>query len=550
MDISPGMLPRPRPSRPMTRAAALPARRLRRGALLGTAALFTLSAAASHAGGLLAQPPHSGLLTILILALAVIQGAAALGVVAAPAPRLLIAAVAVEGAAVLLWFVVRIVGIPQGAAVWRPETLGVMDFVLPGMEAVSAVFFLRLVGEAWTAAPRAVRAILRLLPVLLGLGVLVAAARSIPVAEVVLVVLVFSAGLPASLVDLYLPALGVLAIVLIGRVFSPRLRRATPGAGWLSLKLAPALLAVSLLAWASVSTAVDRPWFPDSAAVSAPAGRTTTLAYCSPGGDPLAMDLTEPAAGAPRPAPAVFYIHGGEGLLGDRVLTGSEAPYLAWLRDDLVRRGFVVGSIDYRLAPRYPIVDEVEDAKCAVRFLRANAHALGIDPNRIGVYGDSEGGYLSAMLGVAGPAAGFDVGQYLDQSSRVQAVVDMWGPTDLTDFSGSPSWVHALGEGLAGGELSVARTRAISPLPQVAAGDPPFLIIHGTDDWFIAPHHSQNLARRLGAVGVPATLVMVQHGGHGLGAPAAGEVPQPGPAALVQMIRDFFVRTLAPSVSS
>lgn len=523
---------------------SLPVCRLRRGALLYTAALLTLSAAASHLSGLLGQPPGPGLLAGILLAGASIQCLAALAAVVSPTRRLLIVAAAVEGLSVAVWLAVRATGIPLGSITWRPETLGEMDLFLPAMEAASAVFFLGLVGQAWTTGPRAARAILRLLPALLGVALLVAAARNIPVAEVVLVVLFFSAGIPTSLLDLFLPAVGILVVFSIARIVSARLRRATPGAGWTALKLVPALLLATLLAWASISTAADRPWFPDSAPVSAPAGRTTTLAYCNPGGNPLAMDLTEPAAGAARPAPAVFYIHGGEGLLGDRVLAGPEAPYLARLRDDLVRRGFVVGSIDYRLAPRYSIVDEVEDAKCAVRFLRAHARALGIDPNRIGAYGDSEGGYLAAMLGVAGPTAGFDVGPYLDQSSRVQAVVDMWGPSDLTDFSGSPSWVHALGEGLAGGSLSIVRTRAISPLYHVAPGDPPFLIIHGTDDWFIAPHHSQSLAQRLRAVGVPATLVMVQHGGHGLDAPTAGQIQEPSPAAIVEMIDDFFVRTL------
>ncbi len=545
MDLFRGTLPRRWPSSQSTPDVdSPPTRRLRRGASLYTAALLTLSAAGSHLGGLLAQPPRSGLLIALLLAFAVIQGATALVIVAAPTRRLLVAAAVVEGIAVLLWVVVRATGVPLGSTSWWPETLGVMDFFLPAVEFASAVFILSLVGSAWTAAPRVARTILGLLPVLLGLGLLIAATRNVPVAEVTLVILFFTANIPTSLLDLFLPAVGILVVFVLARIGSTRLRAATPGAGWTALKLVPALLLISLLTWASVSTATDRPWFPDSATVSAPAGRTTTLAYCSPGGDPLAMDLTEPAAGAARPAPAVFYIHGGEGLLGDRVLAGPEAPYLARLRDDLVRRGFVVGSIDYRLAPRYPFVDQVEDAKCAVRFLRANARTLGIDSRRIGVYGDSEGGYLAAMLGVMGSTAGFDVGQYLDQSSRVQAVVDMWGPSDLTDFSGSPSWVSAMGQGIAGGTTSIERGRAASPLYHVAPGDPPFLIIHGTDDWFIAPHHSQNLAQRLRAAAVPATLVMVQHGGHGLDSPTAGQIQQPGPDAIVEMIDDFFARTL------
>src|SRR5205807_2364937 len=110
--------------------------------------------------------------------------------------------------------------------------------------------------------------------------------------------------------------------------------------------------------------------------------------------------------------------------------------------------GFAVGSIDYGLAPLYKIRDELAQASCAVRFLRAHANELRIDPKRIGVYGFSEGGYIASMLGTVGSRSGIDVGQYLNQSSSVQAVVEISGFTDLTNFSGSPSWVSAIGQGL------------------------------------------------------------------------------------------------------
>jgi acetyl esterase/lipase len=72
------------------------------------------------------------------------------------------------------------------------------------------------------------------------------------------------------------------------------------------------------------------------------------------------------------------------------------------LRDELLQRGFVVGSIDYPLIPLASGQEMVNDAKCAVRFLRAHASVLGINPQRIGVYGDSEGGYIASMLGTTG----------------------------------------------------------------------------------------------------------------------------------------------------
>ena len=88
-------------------------------------------------------------------------------------------------------------------------------------------------------------------------------------------------------------------------------------------------------------------------------------------------------------------------------------------------------SLDYRLGPREHWPDQIDDVKCAIRYLRANARHLHIDPYAIGAWGQSAGGHLVALLGTAGPSAGWDIGPYDDESSRVQAVVDMAGPSDL-----------------------------------------------------------------------------------------------------------------------
>jgi acetyl esterase/lipase len=366
--------------------------------------------------------------------------------------------------------------------------------------------------------------------------------------------------IPTSLQVIFLPAIGLVALFLLLRLVFPWLRARTPRAWLVSLSVVPALLVTSLLSWPAITlSAPNVAWFPasDASTVSAPAGQLTTLEYCHPGGDPLAMDLSEPAATFARPVPVVFYIHGGEGLIGNRQLSnlGPDAVYFTQLRSDLLARGFAVGSIDYRLAPTYTIFDQVVDAKCAVRFLRAHAAELGIDPHRIGVYGASQGGFLSTMLGLAAPDAGFDAGQYVDQSSRVQAVVDMWGPTDFTDWTGSPSWVYTLGQGLGVSRQGTAlradqapahaRKNYASPVSYVTPNAPPFLIVQGAGDWLITPHHSQKLASLLQAAHVPTTLLMIQHDGHGLVAPTPGQVEQPSPSAVIQMIEDFFVRTLA-----
>jgi acetyl esterase/lipase len=260
------------------------------------------------------------------------------------------------------------------------------------------------------------------------------------------------------------------------------------------------------------------------------------------------MDVTEPAASA-RPAPAALYVHGGGWFEGDRQpsspgarLAGQDGALFVPIRDELSRRGFVVAAIDYRLIPLYPWPAQIEDAKCAVRFMRAEASRLGIDPNLIATWGSSAGGQLVAMLGTAGPSAGFDVGQYMDQPSRVQAVADMFGPTDLNNMADS-NWFGQLVIQIAFGRASTAEKAAASPVTYVASGDPPFLILHGTDDVLVRPHHSQDLAGRLEAAGVPATLVMVEHTGHSMLSPGQ----QPTSDAVVALVADFFSRTLTGS---
>ncbi len=541
--------------------SALAANRIKRGGFLYWAALSTLSAATIHFLSILLQRPPSGLLIALILLGAAIQAISAVSVVVCPARRLLIAAGVVEGLALLLWLLAHTTGVPVGLTLWRAESPSIADMWVPIMEGMAAFFFFSLAARTWTMLSRPWRILVNALPYLFLVGLMILAQlHQVTMALFMVALFTVPGTIPTSLQLIFLPACGLIVLFLLLRLVFPRLREETPRAWLVSLSVLPALLITSLLSWPAVTlSAPNAIWFPASPAstVSAPAGQMTTLEYCHPGGDPLAMDLSEPAATFTRPVPVVFYMHGGEGLMGNRQLSslGPDTVYFTQLRSNLLARGFAVGSIDYRFPPLYTMLDQVVDAKCAVRFLRDHAHELGIDPQRIGVYGASEGGYLSSMLGLTGPDAGFDKGQYLDQSSRVQAVVDMWGPTDLTDWRGTPSWVYTLGAGLGisrqGTALRAdqiptnARKNYTSPVSYVTHDAPPFLIIQGADDWFIAPHHSQKLASLLQAAHVPTTLVMVQHDEHGLAASTPGQIEQPSPDALIQMIQDFFVKTLA-----
>lgn len=264
------------------------------------------------------------------------------------------------------------------------------------------------------------------------------------------------------------------------------------------------------------------------------AGKTyKDITYCTMDGIPLRLDLYFPGS-MDAPAPIVVYVHGGGWTQGskDRQL---EIFYASSLLD----AGFVLASVDYRLAPQHKFPAMIEDVKCAIRFLRAHAAEYNIDPERIGAMGASAGGHLVSLLGVTDQSAGFDVGEYLDQSSRVQAVVDLFGPADLTvGYSSAYAGMaqHVFGTT----DPAHPIFRAASPVTYITPDDPPFLILHGDRDQTVPLAQSQEFYDKLIAGGVEAQLIIVQGGGHGLSNPE--EVPSP--AELISLTRQFFEQKL------
>lgn len=275
-----------------------------------------------------------------------------------------------------------------------------------------------------------------------------------------------------------------------------------------------------------------------AADTSRPPANTTLrdVTYCNADGVDLKMDLYFPAGGAGA-RPVVLWVHGGGWTQGDK----ASIPFG---RPQLVAAGFVVAAVNYRLAPQYKWPAQIEDVKCAVRYLRAEAGRYGIDPQHIGAWGGSAGGHLVSLLGLAGPEAGFEGhGGYADQSSAVQAVVDMYGPSDLTHYGLSVRGREVIGNVFGSVPTQAAEAlRRASPVTYVSGNAPPFLILHGTADTTVAPAQSQELYDRLHAAGADATLVWVQHGGHGF-VPVGGR-PQPGILAISRDIVSFFQRTL------
>ncbi|HEY2215192.1 MAG TPA: alpha/beta hydrolase, partial [Acidimicrobiales bacterium] len=195
--------------------------------------------------------------------------------------------------------------------------------------------------------------------------------------------------------------------------------------------------------------------------------------------------------------------------------------------------------------PNKPWPAQIEDVKCAIRYLRANAKLLHVDPNEIGAWGHSAGGHLVDLLGLAGPSAGWDVGAYTNQSSKVQAVIDLAGPTNLPTMGTfgaagvvQDSFISLLGD-VPLNELGAALTSA-SPVTYVTASAPPFLIFHSNNDPIVSFKQSQDLAWDLSAAGDSASLVTVNGGGH-LFTQKGGS---PSPAQITDEVLQFFVKSL------
>ena len=259
------------------------------------------------------------------------------------------------------------------------------------------------------------------------------------------------------------------------------------------------------------------------------------VTYCTDGGQPLSMSLFAPAP-TDRPAPVVLQVHGGGWERGGRFVDLAQSTTAA----QLVAHGMVVASADYRLAPENPWPDQIIDAKSAVRFLRANAAELGIDPNRIAAWGSSAGGQLVSLLGVNDTLAAWDTGAYGDVSSRVDSVVDEFGPADLS----APGWgpyIRKIFHAVFGTASDLSPVlRDASPITYVGPGDPPFLILQGTADRIVPAAQSEDLAQRLEADHVPTELDLVARGDHGLGTP--DEDPSPGQidARIVSFLGEVF----------
>ena len=232
------------------------------------------------------------------------------------------------------------------------------------------------------------------------------------------------------------------------------------------------------------------------------------VTYCDVDGLSLKMDIYYPKV-VRGLVPAVLYLHGGSFTMGDKADIFDV--------NELLTRGYLVASINYRLAPQYKFPAQIEDAKCAVRYLRGNAKTLGLDTAHIGVLGYSSGATLAALLGLTDSSAGFDgSGGWIDQSNSVQAVVDIAGPSNWVLLN-DDSYRNNLDQLFGASNYDSEKLYWASPIKYVSKDSAPFLIMHGEKDDVVPLEQSQVLYNQLKSCDVPVTLIVAKNVTHNWG---------------------------------
>lgn len=266
------------------------------------------------------------------------------------------------------------------------------------------------------------------------------------------------------------------------------------------------------------------------------------IAYVSDGDAAQKLDLYLPDQNAEKPEPLLVWIHGG----GWRGGSKSGCRFAG-----LVSHGYIVASVEYRFSQKAIFPAQIQDCQAAIRWLRANAKKYNIDPDHIGVGGDSAGGHLVSLLGTSGGKKAFPmIGGNEEQSDRVQAVCDFYGPEDFNTVMqqaeddknvknifkfNTPSDPYS---GLIGVSLGSDKAKgdAVSPVHFVSKDNPPFLILHGDHDALVPFAQGKEIEAALKAQNVPVYLQEFPGGGHG--GPAFGK------PAVNKLIQNFFDKYL------
>jgi acetyl esterase/lipase len=259
------------------------------------------------------------------------------------------------------------------------------------------------------------------------------------------------------------------------------------------------MLAIFALGWAAIARAAEK----------AEVDYKPDIAYATVAGEELKFDLATPK-GLDHAVPAVVVIHGGGWM-------GGKRQDMTTVAKEAAARGYVSATISYRFAPMHRFPAQIEDAKCAVRYLRAHAKELNIDPQHIGALGGSAGAHLAMMLGALDSSDGMEGdGGNPEQPSKVQAVVSFVGPANLvmTDYTDTQTQIL---EAFLGGKPKdkVAECRRASPVTYINKGDAPMLCFFGTNDPLISYDQAFQITTALATAEVPGRVELILGAGHG-----------------------------------
>lgn len=246
----------------------------------------------------------------------------------------------------------------------------------------------------------------------------------------------------------------------------------------------------------------------------------------------LKIDLALPAK-KDKAAPCIVVIHGGAWAHGSKSQHAPQIKRFAEL-------GYVSASVQYRFCPKHIFPAQVEDVKCAVRFLRANADQLGLDPNRIGAMGVSAGAHLAMMLDTVDEESDLEgAGGNEKQPSKVQCAVSIVGPTELW-ADDIPLVSKPLLQSFLGGtpQEKPELTKKASPIAHLSKDDGPILMIHGTKDELVPQTQVYKMIDAMGAIGVKGRAEVLPGLGHGLN---AQEIQR-----AFQQTEQFFAENLKP----
>lgn len=266
------------------------------------------------------------------------------------------------------------------------------------------------------------------------------------------------------------------------------------------------------------------------------------VAYVVDGDPSQKLDLYLPTQTSGKPLPLIVWVHGGGWMGGSK--NGCPAA-------GMVARGYAAASVEYRFSQKAVFPAQIQDCQAAIRWLRANAKKYNLDTEHIGVWGSSAGGHLVSLLGTAGGKKAFPfIGGNEDQSDRVQAVCDVYGPANFNTViqqaeedkdvknifkfnSPSDPYSRLIGVNIGSDK---AKTDAVSPVHFVSKDNPPFLILHGTKDTLVPYAQSVEFEAALKQQGVTVLLQRLPGSGHG--------GPMFNKPAVNELIRAFFNKHL------